>query len=176
MTKYVTNFFLTSYSSEWWNINKTKKKQVTKIEGVLSGTLSYLFNEYSPAKSTSSPPKSFSSVVKIAKEQGYTEPHPADDLSGFDVARKLTILSRLIPELTNALQNGYESVAITSLIPDALKSTVWNMNGDQFVKKLEEYDAEFEGIKSKAAENGMVLRYVGVIDVKEKIIKAALEP
>ncbi len=50
------------------------------------------------------------------------------------------------------------------------------MNGDQFVKKLEEYDAEFEGIKSKAAENGMVLRYVGVIDVKEKIIKAALEP
>jgi len=149
--------------------------KVTKIEGVLSGTLSYLFNEYSPSNSTS-PTKSFSSVVKIAKEQGYTEPHPADDLSGFDVARKLTILSRLIPDLTNALTNGYESVSITSLIPEGLKNTVWNMNGDEFVKRLEEFDNEFEGLRSKAAERGMVLRYVGVIDVKNKLIKAALEP
>jgi len=150
--------------------------KVTRIEGVLSGTLSYLFNEYSPATSTSSPPKSFASVVKIAKEQGYTEPHPADDLSGSDVARKLTILSRLIPELRNALPKGYESVAITSLIPKVLINTVWDMNGDEFVKRLEEFDGEFEVTRTKAAEKGMVLRYVGVIDVKEKIIKAALEP
>ena len=114
--------------------------------------------------------------MKIAKEQGYTEPHPADDLSGSDVARKLTILSRLIPELGNALPKGYESVAITSLIPKALISTVWNISGDEFVKRLEEFDGEFEVTRTKAAEKGMVLRYVGVIDVKEKIIKAALEP
>ncbi|KAF8342881.1 aspartate kinase homoserine dehydrogenase [Cantharellus anzutake] len=149
--------------------------KVTKIEGVLSGTLSYLFNEYSPATSLS-PPKSFSSVVRIAKEQGYTEPHPADDLSGFDVARKLTILSRLIPELTNALPKGYESVSITSLIPDALKSTVWSISGDEFIKKLRDFDGEFEELRTKAAEKGEVLRYVGVIDVREKTIKAALEP
>ena len=61
--------------------------QVVKIEGVLSGTLSYIFNEYSPVQPSE---QSFSSIVKVAKEQGYTEPHPADDLSGADVARKLT--------------------------------------------------------------------------------------
>ena len=61
--------------------------QVLKIEGVLSGTLSYLFNSFGDGKP-------FSSIVRQAREQGYTEPDPRDDLSGTDFARKLIILAR----------------------------------------------------------------------------------
>lgn len=137
----------------------------------MSGTLSYIFNEFSAVKGDV---KSFSSVVKVAKKQGYTEPHPADDLSGADVARKLTILSRLIPELLPNLPNGYQSVSITSLVPEPLQAA-GIASGDEFVERLVEYDAGFESLRSKAAAEGKVLRYVGVIDVASGTIKAALE-
>ena len=69
--------------------------RIDRIEGVCSGTLSYIFNEYSkPDPSFQAP--AFSAIVKQAKAQGYTEPHPGDDLNGSDVARKLcssTLLS-----------------------------------------------------------------------------------
>ena len=55
------------------------------IEGIFSGTLSYLFNEYKPGMK-------FSDVIMDAKEKGFTEPDPRDDLSGTDVARKVTII------------------------------------------------------------------------------------
>lgn len=63
--------------------------KVTKIEGVLSGTMSYLFNTYS--KSGKNDDILFSKLVSDARDQGYTEPHPGSDLSGSDVARKLAI-------------------------------------------------------------------------------------
>src|SRR4029077_3317227 len=53
--------------------------RVLSIEGILSGTLSYLFNQY-----TGEVP--FSKIVEDAKARGYTEPDPRDDLSGMDVA------------------------------------------------------------------------------------------
>lgn len=56
--------------------------KVVRIEGILSGTLSYIFNEFKAGDN-------FSDIVKIAKEKGYTEPDPRDDLSGTDVARKV---------------------------------------------------------------------------------------
>jgi len=146
--------------------------KIIKIEGVLSGTLSYIFNEFS---SVNGPAKPFSSVVKVAKEQGYTEPHPADDLSGADVARKLTILSRLIPELAQKLPRGYKSVSITSLVPTALQNSL-GASGDDFVRRLVDFDHEYDNLRSAAAEEGKVLRYVGVIDVAAGVIKAALEP
>ena len=61
--------------------------EVRSIRGIFSGTLAYLFNVYDG----STP---FSEIVRVAKESGYTEPDPRDDLSGMDVARKLTILAR----------------------------------------------------------------------------------
>lgn len=61
--------------------------RILKIEGIFSGTLSYIFNSYRPGVS-------FSEVVAQAKAQGYTEPDPRDDLAGMDVARKVTILAR----------------------------------------------------------------------------------
>ena len=148
-------------------------RQVVKIEGVFSGTLSYIFNEFSPVSGAE---RSFSSVVKIAKEQGYTEPHPADDLSGADVARKLTILSRLIPGLANSLPEGYKSVSITSLIPQKLQNEGLGANGDEFVERLKAFDGEYEALQKKAVSEGNVLRFVGVIDVSQGIIKAALQP
>merc|ERR1711939_1251393 len=124
--------------------------KVVKVEGVLSGTLSYIFNEFSkPVKGGKV--QSFSEIVKVAKEQGYTEPHPADDLSGSDVARKLCILSRLIPTVA-ALEKG-----------------------DEFVAKLPDFDAHYEKMRKEAEEQGQVLRYVGVIDVKGGKVKCGLE-
>lgn len=111
--------------------------------------------------------------MKIAKDEGYTEPHPADDLSGADVARKLTILSRLIPELTDKLSEGYKSVSITSLVPEALQDET---NGDKFVERLQGHDEEYTARQASAAADGSVLRYVGVIDVAQGVIKAALQP
>ncbi len=62
-------------------------EKIIKIEGVLSGTLSYLFNSFIGDIN-------FSDLVMTAKENGYTEPDPRDDLNGLDVARKLLILIR----------------------------------------------------------------------------------
>jgi homoserine dehydrogenase len=100
------------------------------------------------------------------------EPHPADDLNGADVARKLTILSRIIPSLRTALPSGYKSVQTTSLVPSELENI---STGDEFIKRLPEFDARFDGIRKAAAGEGKVLRYVGVIDVTTGEIKAALE-
>lgn len=62
--------------------------EIEKIEGIFSGTLSYLFNNFSTLSSAGTS-QSFSSIVKVAKELGYTEPDPRDDLNGMDVARKV---------------------------------------------------------------------------------------
>lgn len=155
--------------------------EVTKIEGVLSGTLSYIFNEFSKAGTPVPGEKKvkFSEVVKIAKENGYTEPHPADDLSGSDVARKLTILSRLIslsPSTTlpplPALVEGYASLPTKTLIPEALANIA---TGNEFVERLPEFDAEFDTMREEAEKEGKVLRYVGVIDAVNGMVKCGLE-
>ncbi|GJJ14988.1 hypothetical protein Clacol_009258 [Clathrus columnatus] len=143
--------------------------KIIKIEGVLSGTMSYIFNEFSTPNGTG---PSFSSVVRTAKEQGYTEPHPADDLSGADVARKLTILSRHIQELLPLLPHGYTSVEVSSLVPKELEDLT---SGDEFVSRLPDFDSHFENLRSDAAKDRQVLRFVGIIDVPSKTIKASLE-
>lgn len=56
--------------------------KIKRIEGIFSGTLSYIFNEFGADQT-------FSDIVKTAKEKGYTEPDPRDDLAGMDVARKV---------------------------------------------------------------------------------------
>ncbi|KAH7098378.1 aspartate kinase homoserine dehydrogenase [Auriculariales sp. MPI-PUGE-AT-0066] len=146
---------------------------VVRIEGVLSGTLSYIFNQFSPATASASADlPTFSSIVREAREKGYTEPHPADDLSGADVARKLTILSRLVPQLAEALPEGYRSVSITSLVPKELEGVA---TGDEFVQKLPQFDSYFAKLRDEAERENAVLRYVGVVDVEKKQIRAALE-
>ncbi|CCG83067.1 putative ABC transporter [Taphrina deformans PYCC 5710] len=141
--------------------------KVNKIEGIFSGTLSYIFNEFSPAN-PGAPTKKFSDVVKIAKDSGYTEPDPRDDLNGLDVARKLTILSRL----SGLEVAGPTSFPVKSLIPKALEAA---KSGDEFMSGLPSHDDEFADLLEAAKKNDSVLRFVGVIDNTVSPPKIAVE-
>jgi len=120
---------------------------ILQIEGIFSGTLSYIFNSFSAAKP-------FSEIVKEAKAKGYTEPDPRDDLSGTDVARKLIILAREAGRQVNL-----EDVKVESLVPDFLKS----VSSDEYLKRLAENDAAMLAKLEEAIKKNEVLRYVGVI-------------
>jgi bifunctional aspartokinase / homoserine dehydrogenase 1 len=119
--------------------------EITSIEGIFSGTLAYLFNVYDG----SAP---FSAVVRDAKERGYTEPDPRDDLSGMDVARKLIILAR---EMGLALE--LSDVVVESLAPKALQ----DVSIEEFMEKLPEHDAAMRERLEAARARGKVLRHVG---------------
>lgn len=147
--------------------------QVTRIEGVFSGTLSFLFNQFAPAAaSASAPAQKWSQVVAQAKELGYTEPDPRDDLNGMDVARKLTILARI----AGLEVESPGSFPIESLIPAELASLESSSSGAaEFMRRLSEFDGNMETIKKNAEAEGKVVRYVGSIDVVGKKIKVGLE-
>ncbi|MEO7084231.1 MAG: bifunctional aspartate kinase/homoserine dehydrogenase I [Gemmatimonadaceae bacterium] len=119
--------------------------EVLEVEGILSGTLSYLFNRFDGTTP-------FSELVVHARDLGYTEPDPRDDLSGTDVARKVVILAR---EMGMPLEIG--DVAVTSLVPEALQrgSTA------EFLAALPRHDAEIEALRVRADTEGGVLRFVG---------------
>lgn len=139
--------------------------RVDKIEGIFSGTLSYIFNEFGSGNAK------FSEVVKEAKEKGYTEPDPRDDLNGMDVARKLTILGRTIGMEIEGPPSA-SVFPIESLIPAALESAA---SGDEFVAGLPAHDGEFDKKRAAAKKEGKVLRYVGSIEVESKTIKVGLQ-
>ncbi|KAK3941607.1 homoserine dehydrogenase-domain-containing protein [Diplogelasinospora grovesii] len=139
--------------------------EVTKIEGVFSGTMSFLFNSFAP---TSGSGGKWSEEVKKAKELGYTEPDPRDDLNGLDVARKLTILGRL----AGLPIESPTSFPVQSLIPKELESVA---SGDEFLQKLPEFDSQMEEIKTAAEKEGKVVRFVGSIDMATKEVKVGLE-
>ncbi len=87
-------------------------ENITRIRGVFSGSLSYLFNKFS---SENVP---FSEILQEAIDQGFTEPDPREDLCGNDVARKLLILARELD-----LENEFEDIEIENLIPDEFRET-----------------------------------------------------
>ncbi|HEY3390995.1 MAG TPA: bifunctional aspartate kinase/homoserine dehydrogenase I, partial [Prolixibacteraceae bacterium] len=119
--------------------------KILKIEGVMSGTLSYIFNTFSAKRS-------FSKTVIEARKQGYTEPDPRDDLNGLDVARKLLILVR---EAQYPLE--LDEIDLQNLIPLELQHAE---NVDEFLNNLHLHDHEFEELREKAEKNGKVLRYI----------------
>lgn len=139
--------------------------EVEKIEGIFSGTLSYIFNEYSTAE-----PKDvkFSEIVKVAKELGYTEPDPRDDLNGLDVARKVTIVARL----SGSEVESPTSFPVQSLIPKDLESV---KSAAEFLEKLPNYDHELQSLKDEAAKENKVLRFVGKVDIPNKIVSVGVE-
>ncbi|EEQ83984.2 homoserine dehydrogenase [Blastomyces dermatitidis ER-3] len=143
--------------------------RVTRIEGVFSGTLSFLFNNFAPVTAPSgSTVQKWSQVVSQAKELGYTEPDPRDDLNGMDVARKLTILARI----AGLEVQSPESFPIESLIPAELEGV---SSAEEFMQRLPEFDDRMEAIKEKAEVEGKVVRYVGSVDVAGNAVKVGLE-
>lgn len=138
---------------------------VTKIEGVFSGTMSFLFNSFAPTAGSGG---KWSVEVKKAKDLGYTEPDPRDDLNGLDVARKLTILARLV----GLHIESPASFPVQSLIPKELESVA---SGEEFLEKLHEFDAQMDEIKTSAEKEGKVVRFVGSIDVAKKEVKVGLQ-
>ncbi|MDT9546474.1 MAG: bifunctional aspartate kinase/homoserine dehydrogenase I [Chlorobium sp.] len=122
--------------------------RIRSIEGVLSGTLSFIFNEMRGGGR-------FSDIVRRAKEAGYTEPDPRDDLSGADFARKFLILGR---ELGFELE--YSDVVCESLVPEGLRG---DMTTEEFLQRLGEVDAGYAEAMEKAAQKGMTISYTGEI-------------
>ncbi len=118
--------------------------KIVRIEAVLSGTLNFIFN-------TISETVPFSKAIRMAQEQGYSEPDPRIDLSGIDVVRKLLILVR---------ESGYaidkEDVTINKFMPD----NFFEGRVDDFWNLVPKLDAEFEEKRRKLAATGKCWRFV----------------
>ncbi|MBC3787101.1 bifunctional aspartate kinase/homoserine dehydrogenase I [Spirosoma utsteinense] len=127
-----------------------------KIEAILSGTLSYIFNTFRIGTS-------FADVVREAKEKGYTEPDPRDDLSGQDVARKILILAR---EAGFPLEP--EDVTINNLLPDSCLSAP---TIPAFFDELERNNAYFEALLTSAETRGEKLRFVAGFENNKAVIE-----
>ncbi|HEV8345428.1 MAG TPA: bifunctional aspartate kinase/homoserine dehydrogenase I [Vicinamibacterales bacterium] len=123
--------------------------EIVRIEGILSGTLSYLFNTFDGTVP-------FSTLVADALRMGFTEPDPRDDLSGTDVARKLLILARQI-----GLTMDLDEVQVDSLVPKPLARGKFS---EKVLSAFARYDGQMKERFSRAAARGNVLRYVGTLE------------
>jgi len=122
--------------------------ELIAVEGILSGTLAWLFNRYDG----NAP---FSSLVREAHALGYTEPDPRDDLSGTDVARKLVILAR-----EAGVDLDLADVEVESLVPPELRTT----SADAFLQQAGDLDAVIARRHAQAQRNDCVLRHVARLD------------
>jgi aspartokinase/homoserine dehydrogenase 1 len=123
--------------------------RVHKVEGIFSGTLSFLFNSYTSAQP-------FSKLVQEAHRLGYTEPDPRDDLSGEDVARKLLILAREL-----GLEMDLKDVQFENLVPASLRRGPFEKD---FFLRFARYDAQMLQRLEHARVRGAVLRYVATLE------------
>ncbi len=132
--------------------------QIKKVQGILSGTLNYLFSAYDGSIS-------FSELVKEAKEKGYAEPDPRLDLAGTDVLRKFIILSR-----EAGLEIEPEDIDFNSFIPDSIMNSQqsdFNSYQDDFYSKLEAYEPELLAKYNNAKAAGAKLRFIATLEEGE---------
>jgi homoserine dehydrogenase len=118
-----------------------------EIQGALSGTLGAIFSDL--ARDVP-----FSAAVRAAKERGYTEPDPRDDLSGLDVARKALILARTIGRKVDLTD-----ISVESLVPAHLQ----DVTVPEFLDRVSELDAELTERAARARANGAALKYVATV-------------
>jgi len=120
--------------------------KITRIEAVVSGSLSYIFNTFSNGDG-------FYDTVKKAQELGFTEPDPRDDLGGIDAARKLLILLR---------EAGYnyemEDIKIESLVPEPARDK--GVSVEQFWSILKEHQSEINARRDITLKNGNKMCYI----------------
>lgn len=122
--------------------------QVKAIEGIVSGSLSYIFNQMGQGHC-------FSAAVRLAKENGYTEPDPREDLSGNDVVRKMVCLSRELGFSVDMTDVDY-----VSLVPEALQSC----STEEFLNRIDEFDDSFNQQLQAAKGACSHVAYVGQIN------------
>ena len=119
--------------------------KIKKLEAILSGTISYIFNTFSIDKN-------FSKVVKQAKQKGFTEPDPREDLKGTDFARKLLLLCRELGEKIEM-----KDLEIEPLLPE---SCLRADSVEKFYKELEEEDQNFKAMLEEAESQKKAIRYI----------------
>lgn len=133
--------------------------EVASIEGIFSGTLAYLFNVYDGRRE-------FSEIVSEARQRGYTEPDPRDDLSGLDVARKLIILGREM-----GLPLEMSDVKVESLVPADLAGAA----PEEFLRGLPRHDAAMRARHAAAQAQGKLMRYVGKVTSQGEAVVGVVE-
>jgi len=130
--------------------------EILKIEAVLSGSVSYIFNNWTADRP-------FKELVLEAKELGYTEPDPRDDLSGSDIKRKILILAR---EAGHAIEP--DDVVVEAILP------VVSMEAetvDAFINTLETESAHFQNLIQKADQEQKAIRYIASFENGKAIVK-----
>jgi aspartokinase/homoserine dehydrogenase 1 len=128
---------------------------VKKIEGVMSGTLSYLFSQFDGTVS-------FSDLVKQARGNGFTEPDPRDDLNGMDVARKILILTR-----ETGIKLALGDISVENLIPAEMDP---DLSIDNFLNQFSNYNSTFLDRYESAKKEGKVLRYIATWNGKKAVV------
>lgn len=133
--------------------------EVLKIEAILSGTISYIFNHYTGDKS-------FKDVVSEAQRLGFTEPDPRDDLNGLDFSRKMLILAR-----EKGLALELEDIKIKNFLPSPCLEAPTVEN---FYQELSHHEEYFSGLKKQAEKENKKLRLIGVLENQEITVEVKM--
>ena len=122
--------------------------ELLQFEGILSGSLSYIFGLIHQGMS-------LSAATAKARDKGFTEPNPAEDLNGMDVARKVLVIAR-----EAGMQLELADVDLQAVVPDELAALT---DGDEFMRQLPDYDDTFQAMIDQAESQQQKLRYVALI-------------
>ncbi len=130
--------------------------ELIQFEGILSGSLSYIFGEIHQGLS-------LSAATEKARKLGYTEPNPAEDLNGMDVARKVLVIAR-----EAGLELELSDVDLQPVVPEHLAKLT---DGDEFMQQLSGFDAAFQQMIDAAEAKQQKLKYVAIIKNQQCAVK-----
>jgi bifunctional aspartokinase / homoserine dehydrogenase 1 len=123
--------------------------RITKVEAILSGTMSYIFNTFSETDD------SFLDVVLNAQKLGYTEPNPKDDLNGMDVMRKILIIARL-SGLKLEMSDVHNNIFLS-------KECIESETTEDFFSNLKLYQNNINKLKEEASSRNKVIKHIATL-------------